>query len=143
MKGMRNKPGEIWIDVFPGKYMLSNMGRWYSIRSQKIIKQHKNSSGYYRADIYINGVRKMVFTHIKVVENFGDCNGNRIPLGMDSLIDNGLSIDHLDANKKNNQFFNLEIVTHKENCFRRDERIRLCSFEGNKLPGRRKNNELL
>lgn len=129
IKGMRNKPGEIWVDIFPG-YKLSNMGRWYSEFSKRIIKQYKNSSGYYRADLRVNGVRKMVFTHIKVVENFGDCNGNKIPEGMSSLMDNGLSIDHIDANKKHNQFSNLELVTHKENCSRRDERMRLHSFGG-------------
>ena len=126
-KRIPKKHGEIWIEIYPG-YLVSNYGRWYSIRYQKILKQYVNSSGYYRADISVNGIRKQIFTHIKVVELFGDKNGNRIPEGITSLLDNGLSIDHVDANKKHNYVSNLELVTHQENCLRRDNRLR--SFGG-------------
>ena len=123
MQRIRNKPGEVWLEIFPGQYKLSNMGRWYSIRSQKILHQYKNSSGYYRAHLVVNGEKRRIFTHIEVVARFGDCNNNKIPLN-GCLIANGLSIDHLDSNKRHNHFSNLEIVTHKENCLRREQRRR-------------------
>lgn len=61
---------------------------------------------------------KKHFTHIKVVEFFGDKNGNNLD-DIDSLVEHGLSIDHIDRNKRNNAYTNLEIVTHQENCIRK------------------------
>lgn len=114
------RPNERWIEIYPG-YYLSSEGRWYSRHFCRLIKQFPNSSGYYRATIQIDGHRKNVFTHIKVVEKFGDVNGNHLP-GGSTLIEHHLSIDHLDGNKKNNGVLNLEIVSHQENCIRRSRR---------------------
>ncbi len=114
----RSKKGEIWKPV-DENYLLSNLGRWYSIHRQKIIKQNKNSSGYYRAYMQSGQFKKQVFTHIKVVELFGDKNGSKIPQGATSLREFGLSIDHVNRSKKNNRFDNLELVTHQENCIRK------------------------
>lgn len=116
-------PNEIWILAYPG-YAISNMGRWYSISRGKIMKQNKNSSGYKRCTIYVNGTRKHVLTHIKVVELFGDAYGNYIPEGVDSLRKIGLSIDHLDKNRCNPRQSNLELCTHVENCLRRTRKIK-------------------
>ena len=126
-KRIPKKPGEIWIEIYPG-YLISNYGRWYSHYYHRILKQFPNSSGYYRAWVKIDGNRKAVFTHIKVVEVFGDKNGSMIP--GDSLFGHGLSIDHVDANKKHNHYMNLELVTHRTNCLRREENIRLHSIGG-------------
>ena len=63
-----------------------------------------------------------------MVEIFGDKNGNRMP--GDTLFGYGMSIDHVDANKKHNQYTNLELVTHRTNCLRREENIRLHSVGG-------------
>lgn len=111
--GIRSKKDEIWKFV-GDKHLLSNYGRWYSLSHRLIMKQHPNSSGYLR--VKIQG--KQTFTHIKVVELFGDINGNDLSK-IDSLFDNGLSIDHINRNKKHNSIFNLEIVTHRENCLRK------------------------
>lgn len=111
-------PNEIWAAVTP-VYYLSNMGRWYSVRKRHIMRQEPNSSGYLRANLWINGRRKHVLTHIKVVEIFGDCYGNRIPYGAITLRELGLSIDHRDRNTNNNTQYNLELVTHQENCKRK------------------------
>lgn len=108
--------------IINGSYELFENGRWFSHKSQKWLKPNINSSGYERADLRINGVRKMLFIHIKVVEFFGDCKGNKIPPNNGSLIELGLSIDHIDRNKHNNARTNLELVTHKENCYRRDHK---------------------
>lgn len=120
--------GEQWIEAYPD-YYLSNLGRWFSNHSKRIIKQFPNDSGYMRATITVDGERKHVFTHIKVVEFFGDKNGQTIK-HLNSLVENKLSIDHLDSNKENNAFHNLELVTHKENCIRRD--LRRINFQKEK-----------
>lgn len=57
-------------------YVLYEDGRWFSLKTMKFLKPFKNSSGYERVDIMDSGIRHRVFTHLKVVENFGDCNGN-------------------------------------------------------------------
>lgn len=115
----RSLPGEKWMLAYPG-YALSNMGRWYSIHSKKIMRQNKNSSGYKRCTIMLNGQRKHILTHIKVVEIYGDCKGCRIPQGATSLRELGISIDHVDCKRTNPRQSNLEIVTHRENCRRRE-----------------------
>jgi hypothetical protein len=116
--GVKNRPGEKWAQ-FDEKYLLSNYGRWYSLRHKKVIKQFKNNVGYMRASLTIENKKKQVFTHIKVVELFGDKFGNKLPHGVSTLREVGLSIDHVNRNKRNNTIFNLEIVTHQENCIRK------------------------
>lgn len=104
--------------VMINDYELFEDGRWFSHKTNKLIKPMLNSKGYERIAIWIKGKRKFVFTHIKVVEYFGDCKGNRIPPNNGTLVELGLSIDHRDANKHNNSKNNLELVTHSENMKR-------------------------
>lgn len=109
---------EVWID-YDDDYKLSNTGKWFSKKSNKEMKQSINSSGYYRVELHHHGERKQVFTHIKVVEFFGDRLGNRLPCDSSSkLRDYGISIDHVDRNKSHNSQDNLEIVSHSENLKR-------------------------
>lgn len=115
---VRRLPHEQWALV-GDNYCISNMGRWYSLRRKTILAQSPNSSGYMRVTTSENQTPKHRLTHIKVIEMFGDCNGNRLPSGAKSLREFGLSIDHIDRNKKNNRQSNLEIVTHQENCQRK------------------------
>lgn len=117
----RKKPGERFEELIEG-YLISNYGRVYSLNRKKILKEFKNNSGYSRVQLRTNGITKNVFIHIKVVEIFGDCNGNKLPPG-NSLRSHHLSIDHIDGNKKHNQQFNLELVTHSENCIRRNRMV--------------------
>lgn len=119
--------GEQWIEIYPG-YYLSSEGRWYSRHFCRLIKQFPNSSGYYRVTVKIDGNRKQVFTHIKVVEHFGDSKDKKPPEGSKSLFEYGLSIDHLDGNKKNNAKANLELISHKLNCRRRELRYRYSNL---------------
>lgn len=116
---IRNKAHETWAE-FEG-YLISNKGRWYSPKHKKIMAENTNSSGYSRTTIWAKGQRKHIITHIKVVELFGDKNGNQIPEGATSLREIGLSIDHVNRNKQDNTVDNLEIVTHVENCMRRSK----------------------
>mgnify|MGYP000919468055 CR=1 FL=1 len=115
-------PGEIWQD-YNEYYMLSNMGRWWSKRKNKIMKQYINNSGYNIIHFKKNGKSKGIFTHIKVCELFGDKNGTKIPHWKESTLrELNLSIDHLNRDKQNNTYLNLEVVTHSENCRRKFER---------------------
>lgn len=115
---IRRLPHEQWAAV-DENYRISNMGRWYSERKGRLLKQEPNSSGYMRATTRDDHRVKHRLTHIKVIEVFGDCKGKRLPEGITSLRELGLSIDHLDRNKRNNRQSNLEIVTHQENCLRK------------------------
>lgn len=117
----RKLNGEEFKEAYPG-YLLSNKGRWYSLHSKRIMRQNPNSSGYMRVTILLDGRYKHVLTHIKVVELFGDKLDKRIPENAESLRELGLSIDHIDANKKHNSKDNLELVTHVENCLRRKQK---------------------
>ena len=99
-------------------YELFENGNCFSHKSNKYLEPSINSSGYERLELWEKGKRIRIFTHIKVVEYFGDCNGNRIPQNNGTLVELGLSIDHLDRNKHNNARSNLELVSHKENCKR-------------------------
>ena len=113
----RRLPNEKWV-AYNSDYYISNRGRWYSVKSKKVLRQYPNSSGYMRAELIVGGQKKKVFTHIKVVELFGDCKGSRLP-ETDTLRELKLSIDHLDRDKRNNRQENLELVLHSENCKRK------------------------
>ena len=100
-------------------YILYEDGQWFSLKTMKFLKPGLNSSGYERVFICHNGRKERVFTHLEVVKNFGDCNGNLLLFSGAVLRQLGLSVDHLDRNKHNNSSSNLEIVTHRENCLRK------------------------
>lgn len=129
---VKSRKGEKWKEYAPG-YLLSNAGRWYSEKTNSILKQYKNRSGYYRVRIYFPcGKDKFIFTHIAVVYLFGDRNGKFLP--KTSLRSEGLSIDHISRRKSNNSVFNLEIVKHSENVTRFYEKIKkgkspLCDID--------------
>lgn len=114
---MKTYLNEKWAK-FNSRYLLSNYGRWFSLKSMKIVKQNLNNSGYLRLNTKTKDGRIISFTHIAVVYMFGDCNGKRIsPKAL--LSDMGLTIDHRDGNKLNNMQSNLEIVTFQENINRK------------------------
>jgi hypothetical protein len=98
-------------------YLISNTGEVYSTKRNKKLKQFTNNKGYYRFQVYINGVRKWYFTHITVVNLFGDAKGKKM-LQDATLKQMNWSIDHLDGDKSNNAQSNLEIVTHGKNIRR-------------------------
>ena len=104
----------------PG-YYINNIGLVYSTKTMKHIKPGVNMDGYLTTEIQVNGKRTKIYNHIKVVEMFGDKNGNRIYPGLTSLIDHGISIDHVDNCRTNPCWYNLELVAHKLNCERRSK----------------------
>lgn len=100
---------ELWRDVigYEGEYMVSNKGRVMSLKDPnkpKILKTFMNRKGYIRINLLKNGKMKQVFVHRLVAEAF---------IGE---ICNGMTVNHIDGNKANNNVSNLEIVTQSENA---------------------------
>ncbi len=100
-------------------YELFENGTCFSHKTKKWLKPDPNNHGYERIRFYKDGKQQRVFTHIKIVQYFGDCKGNHLPPDNVTLRELGLSIDHRDRDKHNNARANLELVTHKENCYRK------------------------
>lgn len=112
---------EIWKDIkgYEGLYQVSNLGRVKSlsktVRSaiqkcgtrttvDKIVRQAKISSGYYRVGLSNNKVHKGYLVHRLMAIAF-------IPNP-----DNLEQVNHKDGNKLNNSLDNLEWVTRSENA---------------------------
>lgn len=102
---------EIWKDIkgYEGHYQVSSHGNIKSIKfgRQKTLTLKNTHKGYHNIQLFKNGKMKGCFVHRIVAENF-----------LDHLKVNH-SVDHLDANKKNNHYTNLEWVTNKENSDRK------------------------
>ena len=96
---------EIWKDIegYEGLYKVSNHGEVWSERKQGLLKKGKCATGYYSVSLYKNKKQKIFFVHRLVAINFVDN-----PLGKPC-------VNHIDENKTNNHFSNLEWCTHKEN----------------------------
>lgn len=85
-------------------YFITNCGRVFSTKRSLIeLKPAKNLSGYTFVVLCKKGEKKNYTLHRLVAENF--------VLGRAS----GLQVNHIDGNKTNNNFANLEWVTAKEN----------------------------
>lgn len=99
---------EFWKDVvgYEDYFMVSDLGRVYSKRSGKILKQHTNRKGYMQISTRIGGRKGMVIcfkVHRLVAEAF---------------IKNPelkCHVNHIDSDRTNNRSDNLEWVTPKEN----------------------------
>lgn len=96
---------EIWKDVvgYEGLYQVSNLGKVYSLISNKIIAFSKKPKGYLIVHLYKNGVDKSKHIHRLVAEAFIP-NPNNYP-----------EVNHLDGIKTNNCIDNLEWCTKKQN----------------------------
>lgn len=101
---------EIWLNVhfeeYKELYMVSNMGRVKSIKSNKILSNHIKC-GYLAVYIENNKdkIRKTPCIHILVANLF--CKKPNV--------ENKLCINHIDGNKHNNYSSNLEWITISEN----------------------------
>jgi len=107
-----DKEKEIWRDIanYRGHYQVSNMGRIKSLKPGnafygKIRKQVLERSGYMRVYLFVGGGVKKYLVH-------------RLVVGAFVGLKNGLVIDHIDNNKKNNALSNLDQVTCAENSRR-------------------------
>ncbi len=101
---------EIYKDVigYEGIYKVSNLGNVKSFKfgKEKQIKLYKNTNGYLRVNLRINGIQKTRIVHQLVAESFL----NHKRCGFE------LVINHIDLDKTNNNLQNLEIVTQRENA---------------------------
>lgn len=112
---------EIWKDIkdFEKRYMVSNYGRIKSLSKfvnnnpkskeigyyskEKILKTFDNTKGYKLVKLYKDNKKYIKKVHRLVAETF-------IP-----NIENKPQVNHIDGNKQNNNIYNLEWVTNKEN----------------------------
>jgi len=95
---------EIWKDImgFEGFYQVSNLGKVFSRRSNKILKTYVNNSGYECIDLRVNNKRYKDTVHRLVARAF--CDG----------YEEGKVVNHIDTNRLHNAASNLEWMTYKE-----------------------------
>lgn len=113
---------EIWKDIegYEGLYQVSNLGRikslgrtiekigpkgkvFYRTYPQKNLVCKKDTKGYYRTNLALNGINKTVKVHRIVAQAF-------IPNP-----ENKSQVNHIDGNKENNNVSNLEWCNNQEN----------------------------
>ena len=92
------------IKGYDGIYQISNLGNVKSLKynKQRLLKK-EITKGYYRFNLCLNNKTKHFLSHRLVAENF-IINNNNKPC-----------VNHIDGNKLNNNFLNLEWVTYSEN----------------------------
>ena len=93
---------EIWKKIEENNdYLISNLGRLK--RNNKILKLNKNARGYLYCNISTSGKITKVKIHRLVAKAFID------------NLQNKETVNHIDGNKLNNHYSNLEWLTRKEN----------------------------
>lgn len=97
---------EIWkpVSVVKGRYLVSNMGRIFCIKTQRISKFKKSTSGYSVIRFSVSNKHCSFFVHRLVMEEF---------IGKSKL-----HVDHINRIKTDNRLENLEYVTVRENVRR-------------------------
>lgn len=86
-----------------GLYEVSDRGKVRSVKRKTILKETDNGLGYMRVMVSVNGKYRNVYVHRLVAEVFVD-NPNHYD-----------EINHIDENKTNNVYTNLEWCTHLYN----------------------------
>ena len=86
-----------------GLYLISDAGKVFSVRNNRILKNQRLQNGYWRIELNINGEYKRHFIHRLVAENFLP-NPDNLPC-----------VNHKDENPSNNHVSNLEWCTHQYN----------------------------
>ncbi|HFI0121397.1 TPA: NUMOD4 motif-containing HNH endonuclease [Streptococcus suis] len=109
---------ENWKDIvgYEGSYQVSNFGNVRKLdtvetqkngrrrfRKGRLLTPKKHNMGYLRSELWKNGKMNSFYIHRLVAEAFVD-NPNGKP-----------EVNHLDGDKKNNHFENLEWCTRSEN----------------------------
>jgi len=107
---MENEP-EIWKDVkdYEGLYQISHIGNVKSLRFNKLLDGHIETVGYKCYSLTQNGITVIKKAHILVAIAFH----GHVPCGYKRVI------NHIDFNKLNNHYLNLEITTQRQNSNRK------------------------
>lgn len=108
----------IWkkMDKYPN-YSISEYGDVKNNITNKILKKTLNKKGYERIDLSYN---KHLLIHKLVYESF---------IGK---INRKLVVDHIDGNKKNNHYSNLQQITSRENTRKGNRCKRITIKDNNK-----------
>lgn len=93
----------IYINGKKSRYKISNTGIVYNVDTCRVQKPTISNSGYYRVLLSYKGYRMYVSIH-RLVACYFIPNPLNLPM-----------VNHKDGNKKNNNVWNLEWVTAKEN----------------------------
>lgn len=91
------------LKEYDGLYLISDTGKIFSVRTNRIMRTEYTKEGYERVEININGVPHRHFVHRLVAETFIP-NPDNLPV-----------VNHKDENPRNNNVDNLEWCTHKYN----------------------------
>ena len=87
-------------------YEVFEDGKIWSYKTNKFLKPYTEKNGYQRVWLSDNeGKQKWYYLHRVVYESVS---GEPIPEGMD--------VNHINEDKTENFFSNLELITHKDNC---------------------------
>lgn len=92
-----------WKPIFDGLYLISDEGKVFSTRTERVLKQIWSKEGYARVEINIDGIAKKHLVHRLVAEAFIP-NPNNLPV-----------VNHKDENPANNSVDNLEWCTYEYN----------------------------
>ena len=87
---------------YRGSYWISKKGEIYSVRSKKMLSPYLRK-GYETVELSLEGVKEKLCIHRKVAEIF-------VPNPQNKNI-----VNHLDGDKRNNYYLNLEWCTVSEN----------------------------
>lgn len=113
---------EKWKDIhgYEGIYAISNEGRVFSYRTNKILKPGIVKRGYLRVTLCTNGKEKYVYIHRLVADAFV------------KGYEEGKEVNHKDGNVKNNKAENLEWVSRSENIIHSYKHLNRVSPAKNK-----------
>lgn len=104
MNNLNDDVNELWLPI-PGfeEYLVSNLGRVFSKKTNRVLKPVKNGSGYLKVDLCKSGGVYPKKVHRLVLSAF--C----------PTLDSTLEANHINGIKTDNRIYNLEWVTRSEN----------------------------
>lgn len=98
------KQGEEWKQYKDTNYLVSKHGHVYNKKTNILLKDTPNQSGYIRYTLRINNKNYTKQAHILVIETWTDLN-----------LENKV-VNHKDGNKENNYLDNLEVIDKRDNA---------------------------